>query len=90
MVHCTIQTSFDNQLKKREDEGLVHPHVLVSKPAPGFEYIVIGPVFGSFHSLVRLLSELEKQGLITQTFKITQPNVFLILMVMLLMDRPIY
>lgn len=66
------------QLKKREDEGFVHPHVLVSKPAPGFEYSIIGPLFGSFHSLVRILGEFEKQGLITQTFKITRQNVYLI------------
>ncbi len=67
-----------SQVKIRENAGLKQPHSLIMKPLPGWEYTIVGPLFGSFHSLVRLLVEFVRQGTIAQDFKITKKNWFLL------------
>ncbi len=58
----------------QKEAGLDRPHTLVITPSPGSEFIIFGPVFGAYHSLVRSLSELVKQGLLTTDFTLTKPH----------------
>ena len=66
------------ELKRREDAGYSNPHALVMKPMPASEFALIGPLFGSFHSLVRILSTWRKEGFISSAFKIIKPNFFVV------------
>lgn len=54
------------------------PSLLIMRPRPGTQFIIFGPVYGSFHSLVRSLRELERRGTITTTFKIKEKNTFIV------------
>lgn len=62
----------------RERSGYSSLHDLVINPRPGSEFVIVGPLYGAFHSLVRILSELAQQGMIDNEFKIIKPDTFFV------------
>lgn len=65
-------------VKEREQKGYYGNFILIKTPKPETQFIVIGPLFGTFHSLVRNLKELEAQGFINNDLKVIKPNCFII------------
>ncbi len=70
----TLQTV----VQEREQKGYYGKFILIKTPKPGTQFIVIGPLFGTFHSLVRNLKELEVQGFINNNLEVIKPNCFII------------
>ncbi len=53
-------------------------HTLSIQPVPETTFIIIGPLFGSYHSLIRILTELTKQKLLTKELQLTKPDNYLV------------
>jgi len=51
---------------------------VVINPRSGSEFIMLGPLYGAFHSLVRVLTELAARGIIDESLKITKPDTFIV------------
>jgi len=51
---------------------------LVIKPPPGSTFILIGPLYGAYHSLVRIVTELHRQGVIDLSGKILKPHTYIV------------
>ena len=66
------------QLKSRQTKGYAHPHTILMRPRQGTECIILGPLFGTFHSLVRVLKELVSRGILGHDFKILKPDTYII------------
>lgn len=64
--------------RKREDEGYGQLHDILLNPKPGSQCIMLGPLFGSFHSLVRVLTELHRMNYITADLTLTKPNTYIV------------
>jgi ABC-type branched-subunit amino acid transport system substrate-binding protein len=62
----------------REKEGYQKPHNVIIHPRPGSEFVILGPLYGSFHSLVRILTELSARGIIDNTYKIIKPDTYIV------------
>ena len=54
------------------------PSTLSLSATPGTKFNIIGPLFGAYHSLVRILTDLKEYGLIDENFKILNPNKYLV------------
>ncbi len=65
-------------VKKRENNGYIDRFILKMKPLTGSSYIIWGDVQGAFHSLVRVLSDLHKQGIINDNLEIVRPYIYFI------------
>ena len=73
-----FMTLLATQLKTREKAGYAKLHTLVMRPHPGTYFCILGPVFSSFHSLARDLTELQRQGFITNDFKIVKEHAYIV------------
>ncbi len=65
-------------VKNRENNGYIGRFVLKMKPLEGSSFIIWGDLQGAFHSLVRVLVELHKQGVINDNLEIVRPYVYFI------------
>lgn len=74
----TFQQLLHKVAKYREEEGYYGDYILIKTPKVGTRFIIIGPLLGAFHSLVRDLEELKRQCFINDDLKITMPNTYLI------------
>jgi ABC-type branched-subunit amino acid transport system substrate-binding protein len=63
---------------EREYAGFIAPFICKLEPTPGTTFIIFSNLVGSFHSLIRDLRTLEKQGFIDDNFKIIKPNCFIV------------
>jgi ABC-type branched-subunit amino acid transport system substrate-binding protein len=62
----------------RENEGFIAPLIYKLEPTPGSTFIIFSNLVGSFHSLIRDLRALEKQGTIDENLKIKDPHCFIV------------
>lgn len=73
---------FDKLIKQaivfRDAAGYDKPHTLFMRPEAGSRFIILGPLYGSFHSLSRDIEEWINQGMMTAEFKLTQPDIFIV------------
>ena len=71
---CLLQTVFTSREKKLYPQG----YTLIMRPQPGSRFVIFGPLNGAFHSLVRDLGALKKQGIIDNTFKLVHPDTYIV------------
>lgn len=67
-----------NVSKMNEDNGYIGRFVLKMKPVGGSMFVIWGDVQGAFHSLVRVLTELQRKGFINDRLEIVKPNVYFV------------
>jgi len=65
-------------LKERELRGYTGRFTLKIKPEPASKFIIFGNLHSAFHSLIRDLQELKKQGIIDNKLRIIKPNCYVI------------
>lgn len=75
---CAGCADITELIQQRELSGYVHKHVLQLATKPGDRIILFGDLQGAFGSLVRSLSELERQGIIDTNLFIKKPGYFII------------
>ena len=68
-----------DQVKSREKRGLAIEHAIVLHPEAGSEFAIVGPLFGSFHSFVRILVDLHKKGFLSEQLQIKRNSYLVIL-----------
>ncbi len=61
----------------KQRQGLTS-HTLYLQPKPETEVIIVGPLYGSYHSLLRILTELKYKQLLTDQLQLTKKTSFLV------------
>lgn len=74
----TFKNILQEVVKAREERGYYGDYIFTYTPQPQTEFILIGPLLGAFHSLVRNLIELHKQGFITPDLHVIKPQCYII------------
>ena len=65
-------------VNQREINGFVGRYVVRKVLPPQTNVVIVGELHGAFHSLVRLLEELQKQNIIDDTFTVIKPDYYLV------------
>ena len=65
-------------LKRMKEKSCSGPHSFVMRPCNGSQFIIFGPLFSSYHSLVRCLTELKGLGYLSNDMKIAKPSTFIV------------
>ena len=63
----------------RESEALTGRFIQKMYLKPGMKFVMFGDLQGAFHSFVRDLQELQRHGVIDDTFRILKPDHYIIL-----------
>ncbi|HML19562.1 MAG TPA: ABC transporter substrate-binding protein [Candidatus Dependentiae bacterium] len=63
----------------REYNGYQAPFVQKLEPAVGSSFIILGELFGAFHSLARDLRSLEQQKILDEHMKIIEPDCYIVI-----------
>ncbi len=71
-----LANNLEMLIAQREKNGLQKVLTIITKPED--QFVIVGPLFGAFHSLVRILTHLKKQGIIDDELKIVKPGKYLI------------
>jgi hypothetical protein len=64
--------------KINESSSYIDRFVIKMKPAPGTQFVIWGDVQGAFHSLVRVLTYLKKNGFINEQLEIIKPYTYFV------------
>ena len=75
-----FETLLQDQVRSREKRGLAIDHAFVLRPDAGSQFAIIGPLFGSFHSFVRILVDLRKKGFLSEELRVTKSNCYLVIL----------
>ncbi len=70
-----FEQHLDAILKQRENRMA---HMLCLNPLPHTEFVIVGPVYGAYHSLLRLLTHWVDTGYIDDQFKLIQPDRYIV------------
>jgi len=73
-----LKTILECIVEKQESKNFNNIHLLLHPFKKGEKYYIWGDLSGAFHSLVRSLNHLEKQGVINDKLQVLQPHYFLI------------
>lgn len=60
----------------QQQEGYSEEEDLMIRATEGDEFLLLGPLFGSYHSLVRILSEWKRRGYVNDELKFIRPHMY--------------
>ena len=68
----------DQHIQNYSDEQYLRDYALIIREQPGAQFVIFGPVVSAFHSLVRSLQELERQGILDNQLRIIKPHCYIV------------
>ncbi len=74
---------------QRELAGYTLLHDLTINPRPGSQFIMVGPLYGAYHSLVRVLTDLASRHIIDNELKVLKPDTFIVFLGNVVNDSPV-
>jgi branched-chain amino acid transport system substrate-binding protein len=64
----------------RVKKGFAVPHTMSIKAKPGSQVIIIGPLYGAYHSFMESIGDLVRKKLLDYSFKLSKPDTYLVML----------